>query len=84
MQCIMSSQPMPAPQRELGDVSCPFGSCIMRWVDFSVPFHFPSRSGLEGQLLGVTIQQEQPELEHAKSEMLRQEESFKVNAASVL
>lgn len=36
------------------------------------------RSGLEGQLLGVTIQHEQPELEKAKSEMLRQEEGFKV------
>lgn len=37
-----------------------------------------ARSGLEGQLLGVTIQHEQPELEKAKSVMLRQEEGFKV------
>lgn len=29
-------------------------------------------------MLGVTIQHEQPELEKAKSEMLRQEEGFKV------
>lgn len=41
-----------------------FGNCV--------------RSGLEGQLLGVTIQHEQPELEKAKSVMLRQEEGFKV------
>lgn len=39
----------------------------------------PVRSGLEGQLLGVTIQHEQPELEKAKSEMLRQEEGFKAS-----
>ena len=41
--------------------------------------HHPHRSGLEGQLLGVTIQHEQPELEKAKSEMLREEEGFKVS-----
>ena len=39
---------------------------------------YGGRSGLEGQLLGVTIQHEQPELEKAKSVMLRQEEGFKV------
>ncbi|CAN0042899.1 unnamed protein product [Ascophyllum nodosum] len=40
-------------------------------------------SGLEGQLLGVTIQHEQPELEKAKSEMLREEEGFKVRLADL-
>lgn len=43
-----------------------------------VRFAIRARSGLEGQLLGVTIQHEQPELEKAKSVMLRQEEGFKV------
>lgn len=52
---------------------------MFRMVLFSVRcFENRARSGLEGQLLGVTIQHEQPELEKAKSVMLRQEEGFKV------
>ena len=37
-----------------------------------------TRSGLEGQLLGLTIQREQPELEAQKSGLLKQEEDLKV------
>eukprot|EP00899_Mesostigma_viride_P029629 jgi/Mesvir1/9851/Mv22388-RA.1 len=37
-----------------------------------------TRSGLQGQLLGLTIQHEQPELETQKSELLKTEEEFKV------
>jgi dynein heavy chain 2 len=37
-----------------------------------------TRGGLEGQLLGVTIQKEQPELEQQKVELLKQEESLKL------
>ncbi|KAG1663699.1 hypothetical protein FOA52_013267 [Chlamydomonas sp. UWO 241] len=42
-----------------------------------------TRSGLEGQLLGLTIQQEQPELEHQKSELLKTEEDLKVQLADL-
>ena len=42
-----------------------------------------TRSGLEGQLLGLAIQHEQPELEKAKGEMLRREEDFKVQLAGL-
>lgn len=59
------------PSRSLGRL----GS--LRMSNPPAHHHF-LRSGLEGQLLGVTIQHEQPELEKAKSEMLRQEEGFKV------
>ena len=37
-----------------------------------------TRAGLEGQLLGVTLQYEKPELEHRKSELLQKEEALKV------
>ncbi|KAF0749278.1 hypothetical protein AaE_007086, partial [Aphanomyces astaci] len=47
-------------------------------VNFTV-----TKSGLEGQLLGVTIQNEQPELEAQKSELLRSEEEFKVQLAAL-
>jgi len=40
-------------------------------------------SGLEGQLLGLTIQHEQPELEQQKSSLLKQEEDLKVQLASL-
>ena len=40
-------------------------------------------SGLEGQLLGLTIQHEQPELEQQKSSLLRQEEDLKVQLAGL-
>jgi len=40
-----------------------------------------TRSGLEGQLLGLTLQYEQPELEEQKSALLRSEEEAKVQMA---
>ncbi|KAJ9505746.1 hypothetical protein QJQ45_029247, partial [Haematococcus lacustris] len=42
-----------------------------------------TRSGLEGQLLGLTLQREQPELEEKKSGLLRQEEELKVQLAEL-
>ena len=42
-----------------------------------------TRSGLEGQLLGLAIQHEQPDLERAKGELLRKEEDFKVQLAAL-
>ena len=51
----------------------PSASSIIAEVNFAV-----TRSGLEGQLLGVTLQFEQPELEKQKSEQLRQEEEVRV------
>ena len=47
-------------------------------VNFTV-----TRSGLEGQLLGVTIKHEKPELEEKKSAMLREEEECKVKLAEL-
>ena len=47
-------------------------------VNFTV-----TKSGLEGQLLGLAIQHEQPELERAKGEMLKKEEDFKVQLATL-
>lgn len=38
---------------------------------------------MEGQLLGVTIEHEQPELEQQKSDLLRKEEEFKVQLAGL-
>jgi dynein heavy chain 2, cytosolic len=55
----------------------PCAAALLCEVNFTV-----TRSGLEGQLLGVTIQHEQPELERAKSEMLAKEEAFKVPTAA--
>jgi len=40
-------------------------------------------SGLEGQLLGLTIQHEQPELEKQKSSLLKQEEDLKLQLTSL-
>jgi dynein heavy chain 2 len=40
-------------------------------------------SGLEGQLLGVTLQHEQPELEEQKMEILHKEESLKMQLAAL-
>ena len=42
-----------------------------------------TRSGLEGQLLGLAIQHEQPELEREKGEMLKREEDFKLQLAAL-
>ena len=42
-----------------------------------------TRSGLEGQLLGITIQHEQPELEKQKLEMLKNEESLKLQLSQL-
>jgi len=56
----------------------PDAAALVVEVNFSV-----TRSGLEGQLLGITIQHEQPELEKEKQEMLQQEESFKVQLADL-
>ena len=50
----------------------PSASSIVAEVNFAV-----TRSGLEGQLLGVTLQFEQPELEKQKSEQLRREEEVR-------
>jgi dynein heavy chain 2 len=56
----------------------PDTSALVVTVNFSV-----TRSGLAGQLLGVTIQHEQPELEIKKTKMLQQEEDFKVQLADL-
>ncbi|RHY58768.1 hypothetical protein DYB34_000770 [Aphanomyces astaci] len=56
----------------------PDAQAIVNVVNFTV-----TKSGLEGQLLGVTIQNEQPELEAQKSELLRSEEEFKVQLAAL-
>jgi dynein heavy chain 2 len=42
-----------------------------------------THSGMESQLLGLTIQHEQPELEHQKSQLLQQEEELKVQLAEL-
>ena len=46
---------------------------LINEVNFAI-----TRSGLEGQLLGVTIQHEKPELEEQKSKLLHQEEEYKM------
>jgi len=56
----------------------PDAASIVTVVNFTV-----TRSGLEGQLLGLAIQHEQPELEKAKGEMLKREEDFKVQLAGL-
>jgi dynein heavy chain 2 len=56
----------------------PDAAALICEVNFTV-----TRSGLEGQLLGITIQHEQPELESKKSEMLKQEEDFKIELAAL-
>ncbi|CAK9088100.1 Cytoplasmic dynein 2 heavy chain 1 (Dynein heavy chain isotype 1B) [Durusdinium trenchii] len=56
----------------------PDACSLVNEVNFTV-----TRSGLEGQLLGVTVQHEQPELEQQKSEVLKQEEDFKVQLSEL-
>ena len=56
----------------------PDAASLVTQINFTV-----TRSGLEGQLLGSAIQHEEPELEMAKGKMLRQEEDFKVQLASL-
>jgi dynein heavy chain 2 len=56
----------------------PDSASLVTQVNFTV-----TRSGLEGQLLGIAIHSEQPEIEKAKSEMLRKEEDFKVQLAKL-
>jgi dynein heavy chain 2 len=51
----------------------PDAASLVIQINFTV-----TRSGLEGQLLGIALQHEQPELEKIKSEMLRKEEDFKI------
>ncbi len=56
----------------------PDTKAIITEVNFSV-----TRAGLEGQLLGVTLQNEKPELEKQKSEMLQKEEECKVQISGL-
>ena len=56
----------------------PDTKAIITEVNFSV-----TRAGLEGQLLGVTLQSEKPELEKQKSEMLQKEEECKVQISAL-
>jgi dynein heavy chain 2 len=56
----------------------PDAAGLVTQINFTV-----TRSGLEGQLLGLAIKHEQPELEKAKGEMLRAEEDFKVQLAAM-
>jgi dynein heavy chain 2, cytosolic len=56
----------------------PDAAALVTQVNFTV-----TRSGLEGQLLGLAIQHEQPKLEKEKGEMLRREEDFKVQLATL-
>ena len=56
----------------------PNTACLVTRVNFTV-----TRAGLEGQLLGVTLQYEKPELEHRKSELLQKEEALKVEVSNL-
>merc|ERR1719359_2064585 len=56
----------------------PNSQYLVSSVNFSV-----TRAGLEGQLLGVTLQHEKPELEQRKSEMLQKEEKLKLELATL-
>jgi dynein heavy chain 2 len=48
-------------------------AALINEVNFTV-----TRSGLEGQLLGVTLEHEKPELEAKKSQLLAEEDKFKI------
>jgi dynein heavy chain 2 len=56
----------------------PDAAALVTQINFTV-----TRSGLEGQLLGLAIQNDLPELEKAKGELLRKEEDFKVQLAKL-
>ena len=56
----------------------PSAASVVAEVNFTV-----TRSGLEGQLLGLVIQHEQPALEKQKSHLLRVEEDLKVQLAGL-
>eukprot|EP00817_Percolomonadidae_sp_ATCC50343_P006451 CAMPEP_0117419094 /NCGR_PEP_ID=MMETSP0758-20121206/738_1 /TAXON_ID=63605 /ORGANISM="Percolomonas cosmopolitus, Strain AE-1 (ATCC 50343)" /LENGTH=1572 /DNA_ID=CAMNT_0005199979 /DNA_START=400 /DNA_END=5115 /DNA_ORIENTATION=- len=53
-------------------------SPLLTTVNFSV-----TRSGLEGQLLGITIKNENPQLEQQKSALLQKEETYKIELAEL-
>jgi dynein heavy chain 2 len=54
----------------------PNASSLVTIVNFTV-----TKSGLEGQLLGITINFEEPELEKRKTKLLQEEENFKLKLA---
>ena len=49
---------------------------LVNLVNFTV-----TKSGLEGQLLSITINFEQPELEQKKTKLLEEEEKLKIQLA---
>jgi len=53
-------------------------SAVLTEVNFTV-----TRSGLEGQLLGVTLNYEKPELEQQKSQLLAEEDGLKIKLANL-
>jgi len=60
------------------DLLPPNAYCLVTRINFSV-----TRAGLEGQLLGVSLKHEKPELEQRKSELLQKEEEFKVQLSGL-
>jgi len=56
----------------------PDAKSLITEVNFAI-----TRSGLEGQLLGVTINHEKPELEEQKSKLLAQEEEYKMQLSKL-
>ena len=56
----------------------PDAAAMVNEINFTI-----TKSGLEGQLLGVVLHHEQPELERQKSAMLKQEEDYKVELAGL-
>ena len=56
----------------------PDATALCTLINFTV-----TRSGLRGQLLGMSIHHEQPELEIKKSQMLKQEEDYKIRLAAL-
>ncbi|XP_076467409.1 LOW QUALITY PROTEIN: cytoplasmic dynein 2 heavy chain 1-like [Babylonia areolata] len=56
----------------------PDAAAIITEVNFTT-----TRAGLTGQLLGITIQHEKPELEVRKTDLLKQEEDLKIQLAQL-